>query len=663
MPSDPYIVWTNDSDKASAFEQFQRTTSSYQSINKSNPLTSSVASHRTYLDIESNRSVRPSFDRGDYEAFRPNEMSHGSKKQNIKMCGEAYKKVGIIRNVIDLMGDFASQGISIVHEDKSVEKFYKEWFKKVNGKERSERFLNNLYRTGNVFIYTSNAKVNNDIVKYLKTRGTDISTKMPTVNKTVIPWRYNFLNPLTIELDKGEVNMFLGRQRFAKTVPKKFVDDMREGNIEETLLNTLPDNIRNAIQGGARKIPLDPARIGAFYYKKDDWEEWADPMILSILDDIIMLEKMRLADLSALDGAISNIRLWTLGDLEHKILPTKAGVDKLRNILASNVGGGTMELVWGPELSYTESNSQVYKFLGSEKYESVLNSIYAGLGVPPTLTGMANNGGGFTNNFISLKTLVERLEYGRQRLLEFWNGEIDKVRRAMGFRKAAHITFDQMNLSDDASEKNLLIQLLDRHIISEETILERFKELPKVERVRLNREDKLRENEKIPPKVGPFHPPEEDDEDDDGGGKKKPGKKVGRPKFKQDSKPRKKRSETPRSNPGVAELFLTASEAFETVSQVVGSAYLSHVDVNNFRSLTKAQISELEELKLRTFTNLDFSETVTEKQVKASVLSNRKSPKAFVELLEANNISLDFMSVNDYKKAVVANWVEFKSMT
>ena len=49
-----------------------------------------------------------------------------------------------------------------------------------------------------------------------------------------------------------------------------------------------------------------------------------------------------------------------------------------------------------------------YINLGSEKYTSVLNSIYAGLGVPPTLTGMATNGGGFTNNFISLKTLVER---------------------------------------------------------------------------------------------------------------------------------------------------------------------------------------------------------------------------------------------------------------
>ena len=39
------------------------------------------------------------------------------------MCMDAYDKVGIIRNVIDLMGDFTCQGINIVHENKSVEKF------------------------------------------------------------------------------------------------------------------------------------------------------------------------------------------------------------------------------------------------------------------------------------------------------------------------------------------------------------------------------------------------------------------------------------------------------------------------------------------------------------------------------------------------------------
>ena len=89
-----------------------------------------------------------------------------------------------------------------------------------------------------------------------------------------------------------------------------------------------------------------------------------------------MLEKMKLADMSALDGAISSIRLWRLGDFEHKVLPTKAAIDKLRNILASNVGGGTMDMVWGPELDFKESNTQIYKFLGTEKYQPELNSIF-----------------------------------------------------------------------------------------------------------------------------------------------------------------------------------------------------------------------------------------------------------------------------------------------
>ena len=71
-----------------------------------------------------------------------------------------------------------------------------------------------------------------------------------------------------------------------------------------------------------------------------------------------------------------------------------------------------MDLIWGPELDFKESATQIYKFLGDEKYQPVLNSIYAGMGIPPTLTGIAGNGGGYTNNFVSLKTLIERLEYG-----------------------------------------------------------------------------------------------------------------------------------------------------------------------------------------------------------------------------------------------------------
>jgi hypothetical protein len=229
-------------------------------------------------------------------------------------------------------------------------------------------------------------------------------------------------------------------------------------------------------------------------------------MIYAILDDIIMLEKMKLADISALDGAISNIRLWSLGDLDNKILPTKNAINKLRNILASNVGGGTMDLVWGPELKFTESSTQVYRFLGKEKYEPVLTNIYAGLGIPPTLTGMAAGGGGsFTNNFISLKTLVERLEYGRDVLVSWLNQELEIVRKAMGFRLPATVHFDQMILSDEASEKNLLIQLADRNIVSTETVIERFGEIPEIEKIRIKREERERKGESMPQKAGPYH--------------------------------------------------------------------------------------------------------------------------------------------------------------
>src|SRR6185437_7313574 len=127
-----------------------------------------------------------------------------------------------------------------------------------------------------------------------------------------------------------------------------------------------------------------------------------------------------------------------------------------------------------------ETSTDVSTFLGQEKYVPVLNAIYAGLGIPPTLTGGAQQSG-FTNNFISLRTLTERLNYGRQHLMDFWTAEIKLVQRAMGFRFPAEIIFDRPTLSDEAAELSLLIQLADRDIISIESIQERFRFLPEIE--------------------------------------------------------------------------------------------------------------------------------------------------------------------------------------
>lgn len=654
---DSFITW-NDSDqgsKAKAFESFSESLDSYEGIAK--------GYHRDFLDIEPNRSVRPQFGASDYYAFRPNEATPRKQKRAIKLCMDAYEKVGIVRNVIDLMGDFGCQGINIVHESKSVEKFYKQWFKKVEGKERSERFLNNLYKTGQVFVYRSYANITPEIKKYMRAMANDIRLEVPVTEQNVVPWRYNFFNPMNIDMKDGAISLFFGRKSFELS-SSTFFDNFKDNSIPAKIMETLPANVKNAMKSGQKKIELEPERLSVFYYKKDDWQQWAYPLTYAILDDIIMLEKMKLADLSALDGAISNIRLWTIGSLDHKILPNKAVINKLRNILASNVGGGTMELVWGPELSYTESNSQVYKFLGSEKYQSVLNSIYAGLGVPPTLTGIAGQSGGFTNNFISLKTLVERLQYGRDQLTKFWQAELEFVRKSMGFRKSAHIVFDQMSLSDESSEKQLLIQLADRDIISHETILERFKEIPDVEKVRLKREGSDRDGEKIPPKASPFHNANQKleiekmekqstlDEKKEQNKPNTPQNDNGRPPFRLDDKPRKQRVDTPKSKPGVAELFVWASSAFEEVN-ILSQGYLASKDKSDMRQLTKDETKELDNLKLYAFLNLEPMSSVSNSSIHAAISNGTNSLFADFRDIRSNTSTLQ-----DYKNHVIAKYVE-----
>jgi hypothetical protein len=580
------------------------------------------------------------------------------------------------------MGDFGCQGINIVHQNKSVEKFYQQWFRSVNGKERSERFLNNLYKAGNVIAYRSYAKLTPELTKYMKSLASDIKVEVPNMKENLIPWRYNFFNPLTVEMKDGDLSLFLGQYNYSLSAGS-FFDRFVDGDIPTDVLNTLPANIKKALLNKEKRIPLDPSRLSISHYKKDDWLQWANPMIYAILDDIIMLEKMRLADLSALDGAISNIRLWTLGSLEHKILPNKAAINKLRDILASNVGGGTMELVWGPELSFKESNSEVYKFLGSEKYTAVLNSIYAGLGVPPTLTGMATNGGGFTNNFISLKTLTK-----------FWEKEIEIVRQAMGFRNKAFIQYDHMSLSDEATEKNLLIQLADRDLISQETLLQRFKEIPQIEKIRIQREVEDRNNNVIPNKASPYHNPQHENDLEKiglqtgkllpkdvglkssvptdillqpkgspfGGGGSPSSPKVpnpnGRPPLSKDSGPRKQRVANPKSKPGVAELLVWTEAAWDNISEVLNDAFLNCNNKKNLRQLTKAEASDLEQLKIDVLTNLPILEDVTASAIHSILSSKKTTPQEFKNLLQDRSVSIDNMTIDNYRRNIIGLFIE-----
>ena len=671
MPKDLYLTWSNDAERSKAYAESVDNVNAYDGIQKSY-----AYDNRTFIDIESSRTVRPSFYRSDYTSFRPGEAIPTAQKKIIKMCMQAYDRVGIVRNVIDLMGDFASQGLNLVHPNKSIERFYRKWFDQVGGLDRSERFLNYLYRCGNVTVKRRTAKISKKKEAELKRSAAapDMKIEDLVVTKREIPWKYDFLNPLAIDIKNKEAGVFTGDIEYVLKISKNTMNAlMLNGAHDGGTGRKLPASFLKRFAQGEREIPLDKDKTMMFHYKKDDWNVWANPMIYAILDDIIMLEKMKLADLAALDGAISNVRLWRIGDLDHKIIPTKAAINKLRDILASNVGGGTMDLVWGPEIDFKESSTQVYKFLGSEKYQPVLTSVYAGLGIPPTLTGAAT-GGGYTNNYVSLKTLVERLEYGREILKKFWMHEIKIIQKAMGFRLPAEIHFDSIILSDEAAQKQLLVQLADRDIISHETLLERFRELPSIEKIRVRREERSRVNDALAPnKAGPYHnpqhkedvakiaitkdlldndiylenlglPPSEIDEinrveveddpkrlpeepapEDDAPA---PVEDGGRPNNSRDTKKRKQKRVLPRSG-GSVSATLWAYEAQKEVSELVTPVALAHFNKKNARSLTKSEFDQLEYLKLCILTGIKPFMEIDADTIKAIIDSNTRPSERF----------------------------------
>ena len=500
-----FYSWTNEKSKEKALASYAKALSGFNV-----PKRLSFAS-TTYQDVLPNISVRDETTRDDYENYRPSEAIPKEPYAIIKACMEIYRHSGLVRNIIDLMADFATEGIDIVHPSQSQETFYKEWAKHVHFQERSERFLNLLFRAGNVLVYRQLARLKEEDVKALR-RG-KAAHFFPEVNPLEIPYSYTILNPLSVEVVGSELSAFVraDQLRFALKLTRSLQNRIQypQTDADRELVKNLPKELRKKILEGQGNLPLDANRVSAHYYKKDDWDLWADPLIYAVLKDLRALEKLKLADLAALDGAISHVRLWKIGNLEHKIVPNEGMLSRLASILINISPGSANDVIWGPDIELQETSTDIHRFLGSEKYSATLNAIYGGLGIPPTLTGSATQSG-FTNNAISLKTLIERLQYGRNILMDFWNTELKRVQMAMGWRKPAQVTFDRV-LSDESSEKALWIQMADRDLVSMESVQERFGLIPEIEEMRIRREDKKRTKGIIGRRSGPWHNPERDE--------------------------------------------------------------------------------------------------------------------------------------------------------
>jgi hypothetical protein len=706
VPEEAYVTWGDD-----LVSKKEALTESSASLDEFTLIERASATRRYGLDyskLDGQTGGRPGLTKSDYYYFRPDEAPPQKLKYILRRADDIYQRVGLVKNVIDLMGDFASQGIRLVHRNKRIERFYRQWFKKINGKDRSERFLNNLYKSGNIVIDRRTAKISVKVADHLyRSLGKSDYQISEDINipleKREIPWKYTFIDPVFVDVAAGALSSFISSKQYELQIPanlKKIINSPKT-DAEKKVVDSLPPEIIEAAKT-KKNYPLDPNKTLVFHYKKDDWQAWAYPMIYAIMDDITVIEKLKLADMAALDGAISNIRIFKLGSLEHRIAPTKAATAKLAQILGNNVGGGTMDLIWGPDIELLESNTNVHNFLGEGKYIPHLNAIYAGLGIPPTLTG-TYGAAGTTNNFISLKTLTQRLQYGRNVLVDFWDQEIALVQKAMGFKYPAKIEFDRMDLSNEESEKALLIQLADRNLISDELLQTKFGFDPEIEKSRLNREHRDRKGNRMVAKSGPWFDPQLENAlkkialqsgivaPSEVGldlSKKKPGEKnalehkiknanptqlakdspeslpgqpgQGRPKNSKDGQQRKTKVFKPQTG---ASLEVWANRAQDQIADIMNPIMLEFYKKKNVRSLSSQESNELDIVKTKILFTMEPFSKVCHDTVNAC-LHHINKPQTF-EILNGynkwfkalqNNIE-STLSVEEQKRAKASFYV------
>lgn len=480
----------------------------------------------------------------------------------VAQCTTAYLEYGIVRNIIDLYADFATEGLTIEHEDKSVRNFYKTWATKVGLKERVHSMFLNLFVSGNVFIHrrwatlqedekramkraeaasliqdslvvkgktediTINGRENSFIDWYLtrnqsgvganKTKAADVPSGMeettPENDSKKIPWAYTLLNPLQMELRGKKLR---GESYWIMAIDKQDTMDIAKGyglkssyrvDLGTTQIN-LPKEFANRVStyrgnsvGYAAEVKLSKDELSVIQAPgKFDWFDWAVPFVYPALKTLTFKDCLRNMEMRACQSVINSIFLFKLGNLKDGMPASDEDFERLADMLQQP--GQTMNILWNDNIKAEVIQADVKGLFDMSKHESADRDILTSLGIPEVLLG--GKGGSFSNSYIAVAGVLEKLESARERILSWLLGELKTIADAMGFRKLPEVRFGYTSLQDDKARHSFLLGLYDRNIISADTVLQEVNTSVDVEVSKLKEEDEIREENILEPR-GPF---------------------------------------------------------------------------------------------------------------------------------------------------------------
>lgn len=366
---------------------------------------------------------------------------------SVNVIFKAYYGVQLIRNYINMMVDFSKSPLHVKSSNKSVEKFYRDWLDVINVNQLIAEFFMEYYRSGNIFTYKFNGKIEE---KNFKTLKDSFGAK-----KDTLPIRYIILNPAQVRLEYSSA-----ANTWIKVLSQYEIARLRNPQTPEDkqVLDSLPQNIKEQIKNGGQftqiTIPLDQTRLGFCFYKKQSYEPFAVPPLYGILNDLEWKMELKRMDMALSKTIEQVILLVTTGDKPDQWQKgtNPRNLERLQSIFKNQTIGRVLVADYSTKAQWVIPDLK--ELLGNAKYERVNQDIKYGLQY------MFFGEDKFANASIKVKMFIEALKEGRDLFLNsFLMPEVKKIAEAMNFKNLPEIKFEDISLQDKALMNKIYIQM------------------------------------------------------------------------------------------------------------------------------------------------------------------------------------------------------------
>lgn len=421
-------------------------------------------------------------------------------KDAVILCQKAYYNVAIFRNTIDLMTEFSTSKIYLTGGSQKSKEFFEAYFKKINLSSFQDQFFREYYRSGNVFVYKFEANITDDqLTKMTQTFG--LNKFNLSIASVKLPVRYTVLNPADVYAG-GSINF--NARRFYKILSDYELERLRTPKTDEDfeVLQSLDEETKKRIQSKSNAtvfIGLEPEKLTAVFYKKQDYEPLAVPMGFPVLDDINWKLEMKKMDMAVTRTTQQAILLITMGTEPEKGGINQKNLESMQKLFENQSVGRVLIADYTTKAEFVIPD--IAALIGPEKYEVVDRDIQIGLN--NILIGNEK----FANQSIKVQVFIERLKQAREAFInEFLIPEIRRISKDLGFKNFPMPHFQDIDLKDDLQYSRVYTRLVELGVLTPEEGIQAIEtgRLPNEEESKLAQEKfkSLKDNGLYQPLIG-----------------------------------------------------------------------------------------------------------------------------------------------------------------